>query len=404
MMIEGYRLKSFKDDVRHCFINQKVNMADKIRFIDPWFWGAVISLSLIGFVMVSSASLEIGEQRYDDLFFFVKRHAAYLLIGSVLCLFILRFPMQLWQEQSWLLLGGSFFLLVLVLVPGIGREFNGSMRWLGVGSMTLQPSELVKLFAMVYLSAYLVRHQEEVRQKWSGLMKPISVIGLLMVLLLLEPDFGAVVVLLGASFGMMFLGGVKAGQFFLLLTVSGSVMIVTAFMQPYRMKRLTTFTNPWSEENVFDGGYQLTQSLIAFGRGEWFGVGLGNSIQKLFYLPESYTDFVFAIIAEEHGLIGALTVIGLFVLFIYRCFRIGRMAEAKDAFFSAYLTYGITLLFAAQVMINIGVNTGMLPTKGLTLPFLSYGGTSLLVSFMAVGILQRVYYETLKLPEKKIDS
>ena len=355
-------------------------------------------LMAIGIVVVGSASTEVAQANYGSPFYHLIRHLVYLGVALGLAGLTFLVPINLWEKLGWVLLVLSLVLLALVLVPGIGREVNGSMRWLKIGPISMQASEVAKLFMLIYLAGYLVRRLQEVRSQWSGFIKPMLVMLLAIVLLLLEPDFGAVVVLMTASLGMMFLGGVRLVQFVVLISVSGVAMALVAIAQPYRMQRLITFMDPWAEENVFASGYQLTQALIAFGRGEWFGVGLGNSVQKLFYLPEAHTDFVFAIWAEEMGLLGSVLVIGLFLMLVYRCLSIGHRAEHTGRFFAAYLCYGIGFLLAAQTMINIGANTGLLPTKGLTLPLLSYGGSSLIVCAVSIAMVLRVDYESQQVP------
>jgi len=356
-------------------------------------------LMAIGILVVGSASTEVAQANYGNPFYHLIRHLVYLSIALGMAGLTFLVPINVWEKMGWVLLVAALLLLALVLVPGIGREVNGSMRWLKIGPIGMQASEVAKLFMLIYLAGYLVRRLQEVRSQWSGFIKPMSVMLLAIVLLLLEPDFGAVVVLMTASLGMMFLGGVRLIQFIVLISVSVVAMALVAVAQPYRMQRLITFMDPWAEENVFASGYQLTQALIAFGRGEWFGVGLGNSVQKLFYLPEAHTDFVFAIWAEEMGLLGTVLVIGLFLMLVYRCLSIGHRAENAGRFFAAYLCYGIGFLLAAQVMINIGVNTGLLPTKGLTLPLLSYGGSSLIICAISIAIVLRVDYESQQVPE-----
>jgi len=306
---------------------------------------------------------------------------------------MLRIPLAIWRSVSGLLVVLALVLLVAVLIPGVGREINGSMRWLSLGFMNAQPSEFAKLATVLYMASYLDRRRIEVQSKWSGFMKPLFVLSLLAVLLLLEPDFGAVVVLMLSTLGLLFLGGVKAGQFILTAVVVVSSSVAILLSQPYRLKRLTGYWEPWNEENVFGSGYQLTQSLIAFGRGEFTGVGLGNSIQKLFYLPEAHTDFVFAIWAEETGLLGCLVILGLFTFVFLRAMSLGRKAFDEEQFFAAYVAYGVALLIGFQAFINLGVNVGLLPTKGLTLPFISYGGSSLLACCIALGLLLRVHHE-----------
>jgi len=287
----------------------------------------------------------------------------------------------------------SYVLLALVLVPGIGHEVNGSSRWINLGFYNLQPSEMAKLFMVFYFAAYLERRREEVIGSWTGFLKPMLLLAAAIVLLHFEPDHGAMVIMIGTSFSMIFLAGAKLHRFALVLALCLAAVAALAIMKPYVLDRFESFMNPWAEEYVYGEGYQLTQALIAFGRGGWFGEGLGNSIQKLYFLPEAHTDFVLAIVAEEFGLIGVSVVIGLFITLIAQAFAIGKRVEAKGDLFPAYVAYGIAMLFACQTLINVGVNIGLLPTKGLTLPFLSYGGNSLLVSLFMVAILVRIQYE-----------
>lgn len=352
-----------------------------------------MALLIVGVVVVTSASMEVANAKHGNPFYHVIRHLIFLTMALGFAAVSFFMPMQVWRRLGGVLLAAAFVLLIMVIVPGIGREVNGSMRWIRLGPINIQTSELAKLFMVVYLAGYLARRLPEVRTHWWGFAKPMLVLVLMVVLLLMEPDFGAAVVLMSAALGMMFLGGVRLTQFLVLICVSLTSIAALAVSQPYRMQRLVTFMDPWAEENVFDSGYQLTQALIAFGRGEWFGVGIGNSVQKLFYLPEAHTDFVYAILAEETGLLGAVVVISLFFLLAWRIMQIGRQSERLEQFFSAYLTYGIAFLFSAQALINIGVNTGLLPTKGLTLPLLSYGGSSLIVCCISLAMVLRVDYE-----------
>lgn len=356
------------------------------------FVASAILLGL-GIVLIASASIEVAAKQYGNPFYHLIRHGIYLLCGGTAMLLAYMTRIDWLERVGWIFLVLAILGLALVLVPGVGREVNGSLRWISLGPVNLQPSEFAKLFLVVYLAGYLSRRLGEVRSRWSGFLKPMVVLAVMVLLLLLEPDFGAMVVMLIAAMGMMFLGGVRIGQFIILLAFSGVAIGVIAIAKPYRMQRLATFMDPWAEENVFSGGYQLTQALIAFGRGEWFGVGLGQSVQKLFYLPEAHTDFIFAILAEEFGLLGSMAVLSLFAMVTYRALLIGRKAEKMKRFFSAYLAYGLGLIFASQVLINVGVNTGLLPTKGLTLPFLSYGGSSLISCCLALGILLRIGFE-----------
>lgn len=363
---------------------------DGVAF-DAALFGCALALLVVGFVAMSSASIEYAAEKYGEPFFHSIRYLFHLSLGVVGGLIIYRIPMAFWQRTGWFWLLFGLILLCLVLVPGVGREVNGSRRWLAVGPITLQVSELVKVCVILYLAGYLVRRQDEVREQWMGFIKPMTVLFAVTLLLMLEPDFGATVVTVSTAFGMIFLAGVRLWQFSLVMLASLTALVLLVVSEPYRMKRLTAYTDPWADQ--FDSGYQLTQALIAFGRGEWLGVGLGNSIQKLFYLPESHTDFVFAIFAEEFGVVGALSLIALFSVLIMRILQAGRRAELMGQLFSAYVAYGIALLIAGQVFINIGVNTGLLPTKGLTLPFLSYGGSSLIVCCGMLALVFRINKE-----------
>ena len=355
----------------------------------PW-----LAMLLLGWLMVASASTGIAEFYTGNPAHFAIRHAFYLLLGIGVTFSISLIPMARWAKLDAILLVIGFVGLVLVFVPGIGHEVNGSQRWLNLGIIKIQASEIAKLSAVFYISGYLVRRQGEVQSQWSGFIKPLGLLAVMVALLLMEPDFGAVVVLMGAAMVQLFLGGVKAGQFFLLLfaTLIVSSFVVTA--ETYRMERLLAYLDPWAPEHVYGTGYQLTQSLIAFGRGEWFGIGLGESIQKLFYLPEAHTDFVFAIWAEETGLFGgAIALLGL-ALVIGLIWRVAWAAQKRGQMYSAYIAIGIASLLGLQVVINLGVNTGLLPTKGLTLPFFSYGGSSLMMCCAMIGIVMRIDYES----------
>jgi len=282
----------------------------------------------------------------------------------------------------------AVLLLIAVLIPGLGRSVNGSTRWIPIGPLSLQPSEFAKLAVVTFMAGYLVRRQDEVRTQFSGFLKSLVVLGLFIVLFLLEPDFGAVVVMMAAVLGMFFLGGMRKLHIGAVVVAAGALGTMTIFAAEYRIKRLMTYLDPWGDP--FGSGYQLTQAQIAFGRGGWFGEGLGQSMQKLFYLPEAHTDFVYSVLAEEWGAMGALVVVALYGLLIVRGLKVGQQAEALGQQYSAYLAYGLVLLIAAQAMINIGVNLGLLPTKGLTLPFVSYGGSSMLACAASLGILLRI--------------
>jgi cell division protein FtsW len=358
----------------------------------PLFW-PWLALLLLGWVMVASASTGIADYYTGNAAYFSIRHAVYVVLGMGAVAVMSQVPLAFWSRLEPLLLLIGLLALVLVFIPGIGHEVNGSRRWLNLGVIKIQASEIAKLAAVFYLSGYLVRRQAEVQQTWKGFMKPFIILGLMVALLLMEPDFGAVVVLMGAALIMLFLGGVKAGQFFLLVMGVGVISVAVVMMEPYRMVRLTAYMDPWAPEHVYGSGYQLTQSLIAFGRGDWLGVGLGESVQKLFYLPEAHTDFVFAIWAEETGLVGATLALLLLATFIALVWQVAWKAQRRGQLYGAYIVAGIASLLALQMVINLGVNTGLLPTKGLTLPFFSYGGSSLLVCCAMVGIILRVAHE-----------
>ena len=354
----------------------------------------VVSLLLtIGLLMMTSASVEIASSQHGDPFFHCKRQLVFAAIGMLVMLLSVHIAMNFWCRLApWLLLI-ALALLALVLMPGVGKTVNGSMRWIDLGAFDLQVSELAKVLVVIYLAACLSRQPVEVRQRWSGFVKPMLVIGTAVVLLHFEPDHGAMVILLFTALCLLFLAGAGFYRVLLLLLLGGGAVIWVAVMKPYVIARFSSYLNPWSAENVYAGGYQLTQALIAFGRGAWSGTGLGNSVQKLYFLPEAHNDFVLAIIGEELGLIGVATVILLFCMLVLKGFLIARAAQARDMMFSSFVAYGLSLLFAGQALINIGVNIGLLPTKGLTLPFLSYGGASLIMSCFMVALLLRIQYE-----------
>lgn len=350
------------------------------------------ALLVMGIVMISSASMDMAAETMGNSYHYVIRQLIFAGIGCVLALIAVNVPISWWERSGWLLLGVGLLSLLLVLTP-LGRTVNGSTRWISFGLFNVQVSEIAKLCLIAYLAGYVVRRRDELLNTWPGFLKPLGVLGIASVLLVIEPDFGATVVLVAASAGMIFLSGVRLSRFMPLigvLVVMGSVLV---FTQPYRLKRVVSYLDPWKDQ--FDTGYQLTQSLIAFGRGDWAGTGLGNSVQKLFYLPEAHTDFIFAIIAEEFGLLGSLMVLGLFTVLVVTGFVIARRAEKASMPFAACFSYGITLLIGLQAGINMAVSTGLLPTKGLTLPLVSYGGSSLMITAVCIGVLARVEMERL---------
>lgn len=358
---------------------------------DIWLIGGAFALLCVGLIMVVSTSVSIAEHRDLTQLYYFKRQLFSAILGITGAIVLTRTPLSYFEQWSTVVLFVAIAFLIAVLIPGLGHEVNGSMRWLGFGFFTIQTSEPAKVAVAIYVAAYLVRHIKQVRTDFIGFIKPIGVITLIAGLLLLEPDFGTAVVLFTTVLGMLFLAGVPYIRFFFWGLAALSALAALSMLAPYRLARLMTFMDPWSDP--FNTGFQLTQALIAFGRGEWFGVGLGNSVQKLFYLPEVHTDFVFAVIAEEGGFVGCLTVICLFVFLIWRIFHVGGRAERANLLFAAYVTYGIGLLIGIQAFVNIGVNMGILPTKGLPLPFLSYGSNNLVVTLGAIGIALRAGIE-----------
>lgn len=369
----------------------ELRAASPVMHYDLWLIGAAATLLAIGLVMVVSTSVSIAERRELDPLYYFWRQLIGAGLGVVVAAVIARTPLSVFDRSSTTLLFLTIILLVAVLVPGLGREVNGSMRWIGLGPVSVQASEVAKLAVVIYLAAYLVRHNQHVRRSFLGFIKPIGVLTIIGALFVVEPDFGAAVVLFATGLGMLFLAGVPILRFTFWGCAALAALGCLSMLAPYRVQRLMTFMDPWSDP--FNSGFQLTQALIAFGRGEWLGVGLGNSVQKLFYLPEVHTDFVFAVIGEEVGLIGTASTIALFMFLVWRIFYIGGAAERANLMFAAYLTYGIGHLVGLQAFVNIGVNMGLLPTKGLPLPFLSYASNNLVVTCAAIGLVLRAGYE-----------
>jgi cell division protein FtsW len=378
---------------------QKIPLSMRVDWTLFCLWFALMS---IGLIMVSSSSVSFAAAIYQDAWFFGKRHFIYMILGMMLALLVVCVPMSVWQKYSGHLLLIGIFLLVIVLIPGIGKKVNGSQRWFSLGLINVQVSEVAKFCAVIFFASFFARRYQELHFGWQGFLKPLMVVGVFAGLLLLEPDFGATVVLSATVFAMMFIAGVKLLHFILLIGIGVGSLGLVAIVSPYRMQRLVAFLDPWADQ--FDTGYQLTQSLIGFGRGEWFGLGLGNSLQKLFFLSEAYTDFIFAIIAEEFGLIGAIVVIGLFTVLIWRIISVAKNNVAAGKMFTALACFGIGILFALQVFINIGVASGLLPTKGLTLPFISYGGSSLLICCVLIGFVMRAQWELSGYKESGYDA
>ena len=359
--------------------------------LDPIIFSSALTLILTGLVMVASASVELSARYYGNSFYLLLKHVIYLGISIGAGLLVIGLPLKFWERMRLPLLIVGMMLLVLVLIPGVGREVNGSQRWIPLSSLTIQGSEFLKLFIIFYVAGYLARLKRNEVKRLISFLKPTAILVIVVGLLMAQPDFGTSIVITSSIMGIIFLAGVPIRYFapLLLVTITAGVLLVV--FEPYRFERLIVFTNPW--EHPYEGGYQLTQALIAFGRGDLFGLGLGNSIQKLFFLPEAHTDFLFSIIAEELGLIGASFIIAIFSLVVMRSLWLGRHALSMGLKFHAYVAYGAGLMLGIQAFINLGVNLGVLPTKGLTLPLMSYGGNSLIVSCLLIGILLRIEVE-----------
>lgn len=355
------------------------------------------ALLFIGLIMVCSASITIADSNTGQPLFYFIRQLMFAVAGLGLAWAVISVRLALWQRFAPQLLMFGVMLLVMVLIPGLGREVNGSSRWLPLGPVNLQVAELIKLFAIIYIADYLQRHHGQLHTSFLKVLAPLMLLGVAALLLLLQPDMGSMVVIMSTVLAMLFLGGARLDVFAALLAVMGGLFTMLVWIAPYRLERLQSFMDPWADP--WGSGFQLTQALIAFGRGDWLGVGLGSSMQKLFYLPEAHTDFLYSILAEELGLVGALAVIVLFFIFIWRALAIGRAAEDAGQVFGAQVAYGIGIWLGLQACVNIGVNMGALPTKGLTLPLMSYGGSSLVIVCIAVALLLRVDMET-RLPEK----
>lgn len=362
-----------------------------LALYDKWLIGAVMGLVIIGLMMVASSSVTVSTNYYHQPFHFLLRQVIFLSVGFVAALVVLRIDTTFWEKYNVTFMLICLLLLFLVLIPGIGRVVNGSRRWLSFGPIGIQVSELAKLAMIFYLSGYLVRQREHVMHSILGFIKPMIVLAVVAALLLKEPDFGATVVITGTVMSMLFLAGVRFRYYLALVIMVGFSLVALALSSPYRVARLTAFMDPWADQ--FNSGYQLTQSLIAFGRGGWFGVGLGDSIQKLFYLPEAHTDFLFAVLAEELGLLGVVLVLLLYGTLITRGLLIGYQAYQQNRFFASFVSYGLTFWLGLQAIINMGVNAGMLPTKGLTLPMLSYGGASMVVNCLVIALMIRIDHE-----------
>ena len=359
--------------------------------IDPMLVGASLGLVALGTMMVGSASISLADRDIGEPLYFLLRHLGAVGIGCAGAIVAVAVPTEFWYRLNWLVLFAGVALLALVLVPGVGHTVNGSARWLVFGPIRFQASEPARLCLLMYLASYAVRHHADLSASFTGFFKPMVIVAAFCGLLIREPDFGAAVVVTLTSLGVLFVAGARLRDFVVALTIAAATLGTVAVSSAYRVERLTAFLNPWNDP--FASGFQLTQSLIAIGRGDWWGVGLGEGVQKLFYLPEAHTDFVFAVLTEELGFAGASLVVVLFALIVYRAITMGQQAIREDMPFQGLLSVGIGLMLGVEALINIGVNTGLLPTKGLTLPLVSYGRSSTVVTLVALGMLMRIHHE-----------
>lgn len=361
--------------------------------VDSWLLVPVLLLVACGLVMVGSASIAIAESHGVNSYYYLVRHAIYVALGLMLALVFRQIPIAFLDRVSRPLMGVSALLLLMVFVPVIGHTVNGSSRWINLGIVNFQVVEAVKVMVIIYMAGYLVRKADMVRIRFFDTLKPLMLAGGLTLILLMQPDMGSAAVITAIIGGMVWLAG-AAWRHIAMLGMMAIPAFGFAAMEPYRLRRIISFTDPWADP--FNSGFQLTQALIAVGRGEVFGVGLGASIQKLFYLPEAHTDFIFAVLAEEFGLLGVVFVLSLFMLLVARIMSIGLMAHRADKPFAGNIAYGIGLWIGLQALVSIGVNLGVLPTKGLTLPLISSGGSSVLMTCLALGIVFRIRYEIMR--------
>jgi cell division protein FtsW len=354
---------------------------------DKWLLGAAVALASIGIVMVASSSIALTQSP----FYYLTRHLLFIGVGLVLAMVVMRIELRDIEKRNHILLLACFALLVVVFIPGLGSSVNGARRWINLGVSKFQTVEAVKVLYIVWLSSYLVRFRDEVNATWQAMLKPVGVVGVLVCLLLLQPDFGSSTLLLGITTCMLVLGGAQMKRILLPALVMVLALGLLVYFEPYRMRRITSFWDPW--EDQLGSGYQLTNALMAIGRGEWTGVGLGASIQKLNYLPESHTDFIFSVMAEELGFVGVCVIVALYALLVGRALWLGMQCIEMRRHFAGYIAFGIALWIGLQTFVSIGVNLGILPTKGLTLPLISSGGSSVMMTCVAMGLLLRVSYE-----------
>jgi cell division protein FtsW len=359
--------------------------------VDAWLLIGLVGLAAIGVVMITSSSIAVADNQHLGALYFLKRQLVFLTLGVLGAALVLRIELKRFETWALPLLAIGFVLLVAVFVPHLGMRINGARRWLSLLVTTFQPVEAVKLILVVYIASYLVRHRDSVETRFLGLIKPIAVAGIIVLLLLAQPDFGSATLVIAVTIAMVWLGGARPIFLFLMGLPLMPLLYIAATGESYRMKRLTSFLDPWKDP--FNDGFQLTQSLMAIGRGEWDGVGLGSSVLKLSYLPEAHTDFIFAVIGEELGLAGVVAVIGLFALVVGRGLQVGLKGVDVGQRFAGYVAFGVSLMLAMQAVVSVGVNLGALPTKGLTLPLISYGGSSMVLTCAMAGVLLRATFE-----------
>jgi cell division protein FtsW len=373
--------------------------------LDAWLLIAALGLLGLGMVMVTSSSLAIAQSQKLSPFYYAIRHVIAIAIGLVCAMWLYAMPLTRIEKVSIWLIWAALALLFLPWIPGLGVRLNGALRWIRTGLTNFQVVETTKLLLIMYMAGYCVRQRNQLPTQWRGIFKPLGMAGLCVIMLLFQPDFGSAALILAISFCLLYLAGAKASYLSLIAIIGVTAMIGIAVLEPYRVQRFIGFVDPWKDP--LKSGFQLTQSLIAIGRGEWFGVGLGESVQKLFYLPEAHSDFIVAVIAEELGLFGLVLVLGLFGLLAGRGFHLGQRAQAAGLYYASFLAYGLSLWFSLQALVSIGVNLGVLPTKGLTLPLISAGGSSVMMSVAALGLLfniSSVVRSTQQLPNPALGS
>ena len=383
-------MTTFTDNLKFPALPQWLTVnSSNVETFDRTYIILAFAMYIIGLVMVASSSMPVAERMFGNPFHFIIRHSIYIGLSLIVAGFVMQVPLAIWHKHSTNLLIFGIFLLVAVLI--IGRTVNGSQRWIMLGPITIQAAEPAKLFFFCYLSAYLVRRRNEVMENVKGFIKPLVVFGVLATLLLFQPDLGTVIVMFVTTFGLLFLAGAKLWQF-ISIALMGLVSIsALAYLSPYRWARVTGFLDPWKDP--FGSGYQLTQSLMAYGRGEIFGEGLGNSIQKLEYLPEAHTDFVMAVLAEEFGFVGIAAILILSMTLVIKALLLGRTAVSKEKYFEGFFAYAIGIWFSFQAAVNVGASAGIVPTKGLTMPLISYGGSSMIIMTIALVVLLRIDHE-----------